>query len=202
MRERNEKAVQAMRAFLEALGLDLEQCGMERTPERVAGLYADLFDGLGKDSNGIWGERFPSETKGIVAVRHIPFYSVCEHHLLPFFGEVSLAYLPHDGEVAGFSKFVKLVECYAHRPQLQERMTAQLAAAIAEGLGADGVLVFVEAEQLCMTMREGMARGTQTVTSECLGAFREDAALCEQAWMVLGGKKGKKDDSNTEIRIS
>lgn len=199
MRERNEKAVQAMRAFLEALGLDLEQCGMERTPERVAGLYADLFDGLGKDSNGIWGERFPSETKGIVAVRHIPFYSVCEHHLLPFFGEVSLAYLPHDGEVAGFSKFVKLVECYAHRPQLQERMTAQLAAAIAEGLGADGVLVVVEAEQLCMTMREGMARGTQTVTSECLGAFREDVALCEQAWMVLGGKK---DDSNTEIRIS
>ena len=82
---------------------------------------------------------------------------------------------------------------------LQERMTAQLAAAIAEGLGADGVLVVVEAEQLCMTMREGMARGTQTVTSECLGAFRTDAALCEQAWMVLGGKK---DDSNTEIRIS
>ena len=121
MRERNEKAVQAMRAFLEALGLDLEQCGMGRTPERVAGLYADLFDGLGKDSNGIWGERFPSETKGIVAVRHIPFYSVCEHHLLPFFGEVSLAYLPHDGEVAGFSKFVKLVECYAHRPQRTRR---------------------------------------------------------------------------------
>ena len=128
MRETNEKAVQAMRAFLEALGLDLEQCGMERTPERVAGLYADLFDGLGRDPSEIWGERFPSETKGIVAVRHIPFYSVCEHHLLPFFGEVSLAYLPHDGEVAGFSKFVKLVECYAHRPQLQERMTAQLAA--------------------------------------------------------------------------
>ena len=74
MRETNEKAVQAMRAFLEALGLDLEQCGMERTPERVAGLYADLFDGLGRDPSEIWGERFPSETKGIVAVRHIPFY--------------------------------------------------------------------------------------------------------------------------------
>ena len=97
MREQNEKAVQAMRAFLKALGLDLEQCGMEQTPERVARLYGDLFDGLGKDPASIWGERFASETKGIVAVRHIPFYSVCEHHLLPFFGEVSLAYLPHDG---------------------------------------------------------------------------------------------------------
>lgn len=199
MREQNEKAVQAMRAFLEALGLDLEQCSMERTPERVARLYGDLFDGLGKDPASIWGECFASEAKGIVAVRHIPFYSVCEHHLLPFFGEVSLAYLPHDGQVAGFSKFVKLIECFAHRPQLQERMTAQLADAIRDGLDAEGVLVVVEAEQLCMTMRDGMARGTKTVTSECLGAFRTDAVLCQQAWMVLGGKQ---DDSTAEIHLS
>ena len=121
MREQNEKAVQAMRAFLKALGLDLEQCGMEQTPERVARLYGDLFDGLGKDPASIWGERFASETKGIVAVRHIPFYSVCEHHLLPFFGEVSLAYLPHDGQVAGFSKVVKLVEGFAHRGRARRR---------------------------------------------------------------------------------
>ncbi len=199
MRERNEKAVQAMRAFLEAIGLDLEKCGMERTPERVASLYEELFDGLGRDPDEIWGERFASETKGIVAVRHIPFYSVCEHHLLPFFGEVNLAYLPHDGQVAGFSKFVKLVACFAHRPQLQERMTSQLASAIAEGLNAEGVLVVVEAEQLCMTMRDDRAKGTQTVTSECLGAFRTDAALCQQAWMILGGKT---NDCNAEIHIS
>ena len=140
----------------EALGPDLEQCGMERTPERVARLYGDLFWMALAKTRLPFGERFASETKGIVAVRHIPFYSVCEHHLLPFFGEVSLAYLPHDGQVAGFSKFVKLVECFAHRPQLQERMTAQLTAAIREGLEAEGVLVVVEAEQLCMTMRDGI----------------------------------------------
>ena len=189
MGEINEEAVQAMRAFLEALGLDLKKYGMEQTPARVAGMYAGLFDGIGQDPDDIWGERFASETKGIVAVRHIPFHSICEHHLLPFFGEVNLAYLPHEGEVAGFSKFVKLVECLSHRPQLQERLTAQLAEAIKRGLSADGVLVIVEAQQLCMTMREKGAEGTKTVTSECLGAFREDASLCQQAWMLLGGKR-------------
>ena len=191
MREQNEKAVQAMRAFLEALGLDLEQCSMERTPERVARLYGDLFDGLGKDPASIWGERFASETKGIVAVRHIPFHSVCEHHLLPFFGEVSLAYLPHDGQVAGFSKFVKLVECFAHRPQLQERLTREVAETVMRGLAADGVLVVCRAHQFCMALREGGTHDTLTTTSEALGALAEPA-LAAQAWALLGGA-GKED---------
>ena len=170
MRERNEKAVQAMRAFLEALGLDLEQCGMERTPERVAGLYADLFDGLGKDSNGIWGERFPSETKGIVAVRHIPFYSVCEHHLLPFYGKAAIGYIPN-GRVAGLSKLARTVEVYARRLQLQEQLCAQVADALMDYLAPQGAIVLMEAEHMCMTMRGVQKPGTKTVTLARRGVF-------------------------------
>lgn len=189
MRDTNEKAVQAMRAFLEAVGLNLKEQGMEQTPKRVAALYEELFDGVGRNPEEIWRERFASDTKGIVAVTHIPFHSICEHHLLPFFGEVHLAYLPHDGQVAGFGKFVKLVECLAHRPQLQERLTMQIASAIEKGLDAEGVLVVIEAQQLCMTMRDPRAHGTQTITSECRGVFRDEASLCQQAWFLLGGKR-------------
>jgi len=114
---------------------------------------------------------------------------MCEHHLVPFFGEASIAYLPENGRVAGFSKFSKLVEQLSHQPQLQERLTAQIAAAVQKDLGARGVLVIIEAQQLCMTMRGDLAHGTRTVTSECNGVFKEDTALYQQAWMILGGEK-------------
>ena len=185
----NEKAVSAMRDFLEALGLDLQQLDMEKTPARVAEMYGYLFSGLGKDAADVWGELFQSENDGIVAVKDIPFYSMCEHHLVPFFGEVNLVYLPEAGKVAGFSKFSRLVEILSHQPQLQERLTAQIAAAVRHDLGAKGVLVTVEAQQLCMTMRGDLAHGTRTVTSECNGVFRADSALYHQAWMILGGEK-------------
>ena len=191
MSERNEKAIRAMREFLEAVGVDIRAQGMEKTPERVAGMYQFLFSGLGKDASEIWGEPFDAGSDGIVAVRHIPFYSMCEHHLVPFFGEISLAYLPADGKVAGFSKFTKLIEILPRQPQLQERLTAQIAAAVRQGLGARGVLVVVEARQLCMTMRGDLAHGTRTVTSECNGVFRTDSALYQQAWMLLGGEKSQ-----------
>lgn len=189
MSERNEKAIRAMHDFLEAIGVDIEAQGMEKTPERVAKMYQFLFSGLGKDSSEIWGETFDAGSDGIVAVRHIPFYSMCEHHLVPFFGEVSIAYLPSNGKVAGFSKFSKLIEILSHQPQLQERLTAQIAAAIQQDLGARGVLVAVEAQQLCMTMRGDLAHGTRTVTSERTGVFETDSALYQQAWMILGGEK-------------
>lgn len=191
MSERNEKAIRAMREFLEAVGVDIRAQGMEKTPERVAGMYQFLFSGLGKDASEIWGDLFDAGSDGIVAVRHIPFYSMCEHHLVPFFGEISLAYLPADGKVAGFSKFTKLIEILSRQPQLQERLTAQIAAAVRQGLGARGVLVVVEARQLCMTMRGDLAHGTRTVTSECNGVFRTDSALYQQAWMLLGGEKSQ-----------
>lgn len=182
----NEKAVEAMRDFLEALGLDLQQLDMEKTPARVAEMYGCLFSGLKKDVSQVWGELFQSENDGIVAVKDIPFYSMCEHHLVPFFGRVSLAYKPRQGMVAGFGKFTKLVDIISHRPQLQERMTQQLAEAVMQGLAAEGVLVIAEAQQLCMTMRGDLAHGTSTVTSACRGCFERDAELYNQAWELLG----------------
>ena len=167
MSERNEKAIQAMRDFLEAIGVDISKQGMEKTPERVARMYEFLFNGMNADTASIWGETFDAGSEGIVAVRHIPFYSMCEHHLVPFFGEVSIAYLPATGKVAGFSKFSRLVELLSHRPQLQERLTAQIAAAVQRDLMARGVLVTVEAQQLCMTMRGDLAHGTRTITTVC-----------------------------------
>ena len=193
-----EKIKKAVVMLLEGIGEDPDREGLLETPDRIAKMYEEICGGMTVDAKEHLSKVFTVDSDEMVVERDIHFYSMCEHHMLPFFGKVHIAYIPK-GEVVGLSKLARTVEVYARRLQLQERMTAQLAAAIAEGLGADGVLVVVEAEQLCMTMREGMARGTQTVTSECLGAFREDAALCEQAWMVLGGKK---DDSNTEIRIS
>ena len=189
MSDINEKAVVAMREFLEAVGVDIKARGMEQTPQRVAKMYQFLFNGIGGDTRQIWGETFTSGSEGIVAVRHIPFYSMCEHHLVPFFGEVNIAYLPSAGRVAGFSKFSKLVEMLSHQPQLQERLTVQIAAAVQHDLSAKGVLVTVEAQQLCMTMRGDLAHGTRTVTSECTGSFQTDTALYQQALMILGGKK-------------
>ena len=188
MSEMNEKAVGAMLEFLEAVGVDIKARGMEQTPQRVARMYQFLFNGMNKDTKAIWGDTFESGSEGVVAVRHIPFYSMCEHHLVPFFGEVNIAYLPEAGRVAGFSKFAKLVELLSHQPQLQERLTAQIAASVTHDLKAQGVLVTVEAQQLCMTMRGDLAHGTRTVTSECSGIFKTDTALYQQAWMILGGE--------------
>lgn len=186
----NEKAQQAMQDFLEALGLDLKKLHMEKTPARVAEMYAYLFDGMKQDTAQVWGELFPGENEGIVAIKDIPFYSMCEHHLVPFFGHVSIAYKPR-GKMAGFSKFAKLVELISHRPQLQERLTEEIAAAIHRDLQAEGVLTVVEAQQLCMTMRGDKAHGTSTLTSAVLGCFKENNDLYQQAWLLLdrGQKK-------------
>ncbi len=183
-----ERAQRAMEDFLSAMGVDIEALGMEKTPERVAKMFAFLFDGLGKDTKELWGETYASGSDGLVAVRRIPFYSICEHHLVPFFGEASLVYLPKDGRVAGFSKFTELVRCLSHRPQLQERLTREVAAAIAEDLGARGVLVSLEAQQLCMMIRGELAHGARTMTTYQTGVFREDAALLSQAYHLIGGE--------------
>ncbi len=180
------RAAAAMRAFLAALGVSAASCGMEETPARTAELYAELFAGLRSDPAALWEETMTEDTAGLVAVRDIPFYSMCEHHLLPFFGTVDIVYRPQDGRVAGFGIFAQLAALYAARPQLQERLTAQIADEIVRGLGAAGVLVVVRAQQLCMMMRGERAHGTQTVTAECRGAFRSDAAETAAAWKMLG----------------
>lgn len=180
-----EKAVAAMKDFLEAVGVDLSDRDMEKTPERVASLFNYLFSGMNDNLENIWGELFDVESNGIVAVRNIPFHSMCEHHLLPFFGRVSIAYIPKNGRVAGFGKFTKLVESISHQPQLQERLTSMIAEEIEKGLEADGVLVVVEAHQLCMAMRGEIANDTCTITSKSLGVFQDDALLCRQAMKLL-----------------
>lgn len=182
----NQKAIKAMQEFLEAIGIDLQACGMEKTPERVAGMYEYLFNGMGRNTDAVWGERFTADNDGIVAVKDIPFYSMCEHHLVPFFGRVSIAYKPHQGIIAGFSKFSQMIEIISHRPQLQERMTEEIAQAVEQGLSAEGVLVIVEAQQLCMTMRGDMAHGTRTITSSCRGTLKKDSQSYQQAWNILG----------------
>ena len=180
-----EKAERAVRDLLTALDIDVAKQHMEKTPARVAKMYAQLFDGCQRTSAEIWGETFPTPASGIVAVRHIPFYSMCEHHLVPFFGEVQIAYAPHKGRVAGFSKFMAMVEVFAHRPQLQERLTRQIADAVMDDLQADGVLVVVEAHQLCMTMRGEAAHGSRTVTTESSGSLQSGSMLYQEAWMLL-----------------
>ena len=176
----------AMREFLTAVGVDLAVQGMEETPARAAALYAELFAGLHTDTQDLWADVLTEETDGLVAVRSISFHSICEHHLLPFFGTAHIVYRPHAGRVAGFGIFTRLVERMARRPQLQERLTGDIAREIEQGLGAEGVLVVLDARQLCMTMRGARAHGTRTTTSTCRGLFREDKTMELQAWQMLG----------------
>ena len=192
------RAERAMREFLTAVGVNLVARGMEETPTRVAQLYGELFAGLRADTSKLWADVLTEKTDGLIAVRAIPVYSICEHHLLPFFGTVHIVYRPHAGRVAGFGVFTRLVECMARRPQLQERLTADIASEIEQGLGAEGVLVVLDAQQLCMTMRGARAHGTRTTTSACRGIFREDKAMELQAWKMLG----EWDDGRENISLS
>ena len=180
------RAERAMREFLTAVGVDLAAQGMEETPARVAQLYAELFAGLHTDAKDLWSDVLTEETDGLVAVRRVPFHSICEHHLLPFFGTAHIVYRPHAGHVAGFGIFTRLVERMARRPQLQERLTTDIACGIEQGLGAEGVLVVLDAQQLCMTMRGARAHGTRTTTSACRGIFCADKTMELQAWQMLG----------------
>ena len=178
-------AERAVEAFLKAVGVKVEEQNMQRTPARVAEMYAYLFGGLGRDPAEALSPPLAAETDGLIAVRGIPFFSMCEHHLVPFYGTADIVYAPQDGRIAGFSRFADAVSLAARRPQLQERLTKDIADAALRGLGAAGILVVCRATQLCMTMREGGTHGTETVTSEMLGTFAENPLLCQQAWALL-----------------
>lgn len=185
----NAKAVHALQDFLAALGVDIQARGMEKTPARVTKLFQQLTAG-GKLPTSFWGACFPSATQGLVAVRGLPFASLCEHHLVPFFGEVQIAYLPRDGKVAGFGKFQEAVRILAQEPSLQERLTHKIATAVQEGTQALGVLVVVEAEQLCMRMLGEAAPSARVMTSEALGVLQTNSALRQEAWQMLSRKVG------------
>ncbi|HVR76786.1 MAG TPA: GTP cyclohydrolase I FolE [Acidimicrobiia bacterium] len=181
---RIEKAV---REIIEALGEDPEREGLLETPQRVAKFYAEVFEGLHRDPGDVVDAFFGEEHyQEIVMVREIPFYSMCEHHLVPFHGEAHVAYMPR-GRVTGLSKLARLVDGFARRPQMQERLTAQVADALNERLDPLGVLVVVEAEHLCMSMRGVKKPGATTVTSAVRGVMESQPATRAEAMSLLFG---------------
>lgn len=177
----------AIRDLLIAIGEDPDREGLRETPDRMARAYEEMFSGLREDPGAHVEKVFDVGHKEMVLVRDIPMYSVCEHHLLPFHGVAHIAYIPgEDGHVTGLSKLARLVDGYARRPQVQERLTAQVADAMVERLGVRGVLVVVEAEHLCMSMRGVRKPGSNTVTSAVRGALRTPATRAEAMSLILG----------------
>ena len=170
------KVQQAVKLFLEAIGEDTKREGLVDTPKRISEMCKEIFGGIDKEAAKHLHVTFSAEGKGMVMEKEIPFYSVCEHHLVPFFGKAYIAYIP-DGRVVGLSKLARTVETYARRPQIQEQLTAQVADAIMDNLKPKGVMVMMEAEHLCMSMRGVNKPGTKTVTFVCRGEFEENQAL-------------------------
>ena len=179
-----KKIEEGIRLLLEGIGEDVSREGLLETPERIARMYEELFAGMEQDAAEPLSRQFEVSEAGIVLEKDITFYSMCEHHMLPFFGKAHVAYLP-DGCVAGLSKLARTVEVYARRLQLQERLTAQVADALMEHLKPKGVMVLLEAEHMCMTMRGVKKPGSRTVTVVTRGAFETDAALRESFYRML-----------------
>ncbi|WP_052474902.1 GTP cyclohydrolase I FolE [Jeotgalibacillus soli] len=166
---------EAVRLILEAVGEDPNREGLLDTPKRVAKMYEEVFEGLHIDPKEYFKTVFNEEHEELVFVKDIPFYSICEHHLVPFYGKAHVAYLPKDGKVTGLSKLARAVEATARRPQLQERITSTVADAIMEMLSPHGAMVIVEAEHMCMTMRGVKKAGAMTITIASRGVFEEDS---------------------------
>jgi len=185
-----ERIARAVREILEAVGEDPDREGLVRTPARVAEMYEEIFSGLAEDPAVHLEVTFSADHDEMIMVKDIPLYSVCEHHLAPFLGRAHIAYIPNaDGRITGLSKLPRLVDAYARRPQVQERLTSQIADQIDEKLAPRGVLVVVEAEHLCMSMRGVNKPGTTTVTSAVRGAFRDKAATRAEAMAFIHGRR-------------
>ena len=183
---RVEKAV---REILEAIGEDPDRDGLQRTPERVANMYGEIFSGVGVSPDELLTVTFEAGHDEMVMVRDIPLYSICEHHLAPWAGKAHVAYIPNkDGRITGLSKLARVVETYARRPQVQERLTTQVADTIERMLQPRGVLVVIEAEHLCMSMRGVKKPGTTTLTSAVHGLFRSDPATRAEAMQLIFGR--------------
>ena len=179
-----DKVKEAVEMLLEAIGEDKNREGLKETPDRIARMYEEIFSGMDDEPGKYLSKRFSCENSEIVLEKDITFYSMCEHHLLPFYGKAHVAYIP-DGEVVGLSKLARTVEVFAKRPQLQERMTAQIADALMDELKVKGAMVVIEAEHMCMTMRGVKKPGSRTVTVVARGAF-EDEAKKNEFYRMLG----------------
>lgn len=181
--------VRAMRDLLEAVGEDPTREGLLDTPARMGRAWKEMLSGLEEDPRDHLRTTFDVGTDELVLVRDIAFHSVCEHHLLPFHGHAHVGYIPAHGRVTGLSKLARVVEGYARRPQVQERLTAQIADAVDEVLTPQGVIVVVEAEHMCMTMRGVRNQGSSTVTSALRGIMRHPATRAEMMSLVMGGHR-------------
>ncbi len=178
----------AVRELIEAIGEDPERDGLLHTPQRIANMYEELFGDAGESPDRFLTVTFAAEHDEMVMVRDIPFASFCEHHLVPFLGKAHVAYIPStSGHITGLSKLARVVDGYARRLQVQERMTSQIADAIERVLDPRGVLVVIEAEHLCMSMRGIRKPGTLTVTSAVRGLFRHDPATRAEAMAFVRG---------------
>lgn len=171
-----DKIMEGVRLILDGIGEDVTREGLLETPERVAKMYEELAGGYTDSASTYLAKRFDVENNDIVLEKDIEFYSLCEHHMLPFYGRIAIAYIPN-GEVIGLSKMARTVEVFAKRLQLQERMTTQIADAFMEELNPKGVMVMIEAEHMCMTMRGIKKPGTKTVTVMARGSFENDERL-------------------------
>lgn len=184
------RAEAAVRELLIAVGEDPDREGLKETPARVARAYGEFFAGLALDPAEVLSKTFSIEHEEMILVRDIEVYSMCEHHLVPFHGVAHVGYIPaKDGRVTGLSKIARLVEMYARRPQVQERLTTQIADALITHLKAQGVIVVVECEHLCMSMRGIRKPGSRTITSAVRGQLRDPATRAEAMSLLLGGKR-------------
>jgi GTP cyclohydrolase I len=183
------KIKKAISLIIEAIGEDPQREGLQRTPERVAEMYADLFSGLHEDPASVLTVGFEEGHREMVIIKDIPFYSMCEHHLLPFHGMAHVGYIPaRDGRVVGVSKLARVVDIISRKPQIQERMTSQIADAIVRSLQPDGVAVIIQAEHLCMTMRGVKKPGSNIITSATRGLFRTKVATRAEFMSLVQGK--------------
>ena len=185
-----KKIAEGVRMILDGIGEDSSREGLIRTPERVADMYEEIFSGLDKDPLDVLGPMFDEGHDEIILVKDIPFYSVCEHHLVPFVGKAHIAYAPNkSGKIIGLSKLTRVLEIVAKRPQVQERLTTIIANSIMEKMEPRGVMVIVEAEHLCMSMRGVKKPNTITITSAVRGLFKNNPASRSEVLSLIGNGK-------------
>lgn len=179
-----EKIIEGVKLILEGIGEDPNREGLLETPDRVYRMYEEIFSGLNKDGKEYLEKSFTVENDDLVIEKDIVFYSMCEHHLVPFFGKAHIAYIPN-GKVAGLSKLARTIDIHSKKPQLQEKLTSEVADDIMKYLDAKGVIVMIEGEHTCMTMRGVKKPGTKTITTSYRGMFKEDMALRSEALSLM-----------------
>ena len=180
------KIEEGVRLILEGIGEDPDREGLQKTPARVARMYEEVFAGMTEDPAKHFVTTFDEHHQEMIIETNIPFYSMCEHHLVPFFGHAHIAYIPGaDGRICGISKLARLVDAFAKRPQVQERLTSQIADTLVDELHPQGALVVLEAEHLCMSMRGVKKPGTRTITSAVRGSFQKSKATRDEALSLI-----------------